>query len=121
MKELNESINELERKIEERDKWRSDSWYEDDLDLDYGYDSNYRNPYDTYQSPHPRNRDFPTIPSGLVSKHQVNDPCNPVRYPTQINRDVNKKTKPSPFDFSEILGAPHPMPKGYSEGLPHFM
>ena len=55
-----------------------------------------------------------------MSKHQVNDPCNHVRYPTQINRSVRKQAKPSSFDFSEILGAPHPMPKGYSEGFPHF-
>ena len=53
-------------------------------------------------------------------KPRVTDPGNPIRYPTQITRAVRKKAKPSPFDFSEILGAPHPMPKGYSEGLPRF-
>ena len=55
-----------------------------------------------------------------MNKYQVNDHCNPIRYPTQTTRDVRKKAKPSTFDFSEILGAPHPMPKGYSEGLPRF-
>ena len=88
--------------------------YEEDLEHDYGYESSYHNLYDTHQFPHPRNIDFPTIPSGPLSKHKV----NPIRYPTQINRAVRKRAKPSPFDFSEIPGAPHPMPKGYSEGLP---
>ena len=112
MNELNKSINELGRQL--------DYGYEDDLEHDYGHESSYHNLYDTHQFPHPCNKDFPTIPSGLVSRHQVNDPCNPIRYPTQINRVLRKQAKPSPFDFSEIPGAPHPMPKGYSEGLSHF-
>ena len=53
MKELNESINELQRQIDERDKWRSNSWNEDDLDHDYGYESSYHNPYDTHQFLYP--------------------------------------------------------------------
>ena len=40
MKELTENINEARRKINERDIWRSDSWYEDDIDHDYGYEYN---------------------------------------------------------------------------------
>ena len=120
MRELTESINEATRRMNERDRWMSDSWYEIDLDHDYGYESNYRNPYGTHQFPHPHNKYFPTILSGQVSKHQVNDPCNPIRYLTQTNKVVRKQAKPSPFDFSEIRGAPHPMPKGYSEGLPCF-
>ena len=47
MKELTENITEVRRKINERDRWMSNSWYEDNLDHDYGYESNYRNSYDT--------------------------------------------------------------------------
>ena len=100
MKELNESINELERKIDERDKWRSDSWYEDDLDHDYGYKFSYHNPYDTHQFPYPHYKGFLTISSELMSKYQtqpkprVTDPTNPKRYPTQITRTVRKKEFP---------------------------
>ena len=54
MKELTENINEARTQINERDKWKLDSWYEDGLDHDYGYESNYRNPYDTHQFPYPR-------------------------------------------------------------------
>ena len=56
MRELTESINEVTRRMNERDRWMSDSWYEIDLDHDYGYESNYCNPYDTHQFPHPRNK-----------------------------------------------------------------
>ena len=31
-----------------------------------------------------------------------------------------KKQLLSHFDFSQVYGAPHPMPKGYNEGLPRF-
>ena len=58
MKELNESINEAKRRINGRDRWRSDYEYEDDLEHDYGYESSYHNLYDT---------------------HQVNDPSNPLQ------------------------------------------
>ena len=51
MKKLTKNINELGRQVNERDKWRTNSWYEDELDHDYGYESNYRNPYDTHQFP----------------------------------------------------------------------
>ena len=61
MKELNENINEAKRQINKRDKWRSDSWYEDDLDHDYGYESNYHNPYDTHQFPYPHHKKCLTI------------------------------------------------------------
>ena len=74
----------------------------------YLYEDDFEHDYDTHQFPHPRNKDFPTIPSGPLSKHKV----NPIRYPTQINRAVRKQAKPSPFDFSEIPVAPHPMLKG---------
>ena len=114
LKKCTEIVINIKKQDDERDRWRSDYGYEDDLEHDYGYESSYHNLYDTHQFPHPRNKDFPTIPSGPVSKHQVNDPCNP------ISRAVRKQAKPSPFDFSKIPGAPHPMPKGYSEGLPRF-
>ena len=52
MKDVTESINEARRRINERDRWRSDSSYEDDPDHDYGYESNYHNLYDTHQFPH---------------------------------------------------------------------
>ena len=78
MKEVTKSMIENTRQINERNRWRSDYGYEDDLEHDYGYESSYHNLYDTHQFPHPCNKDFPTIPSGLVSKHQVNDPCNPL-------------------------------------------
>ena len=53
MKELTENINEARRKINERDRWRPDSWYEDDLDHDYGYNSNYHDPYGAHEFPYP--------------------------------------------------------------------
>ena len=66
MKELNKSINELERQL--------DYEYEDDLEHDYGYESSYHKLYDTHQC----NKYFAAIPSGLVNQHEVNDPCNPL-------------------------------------------
>ena len=145
MKELIENINEARRKINERDRWRSNYGYEDDFEHDYGYESNYHNLYDTHQFPHPCNKDFPTILSGLVNQHQVNDPCNPLHQCNtsfvvttpdepvsrhepriqsqskpyrQVTRAVKKQDKQSPFDFSEILGAPHSMPNNYTRRLP---
>ena len=66
MKEL--TINMIE--INERDRWRLDYGYEDDLEHDYWYESSYHNLYDTYQLPNPCNKDFPTISSGPVSRHE---------------------------------------------------
>jgi len=147
MKELTKNMIETTRQINERDRWRSDYGYEDDLEHDYGYESSYHNLYDTHQFPHPCNKDFPTIPSGLVSKHQVNDPCNPlhrcntssvVTTPnklvsqheprsqsqskpySQVIRVVKKQDKQSPFDFFEISGTPHPMPNDYTRRFPQF-
>ena len=60
------------------DRRSSKYGYEDDLEHDYGYESSYHNLYDTHQFPHPCNKDFPTIPSGILNQHQVNDPCNPL-------------------------------------------
>ena len=124
MKELIENINEARRKINERDKWRSNSWYEDDLDNDYGYKSNYRNPYDTHQFFYPRYKECLTISSEPMSKYQaqpkprVTDSGNPIRYPTQVTKAVKKQDKQSPFDFSELLDAPHPMTNDYTRRLP---
>ena len=126
MKELTENINEARRKINERDKWRSDSWYEDDLDHDYGYESNYRDPYDTHQFPYPHYKECLTISSEPMSKYQtqpkprVTNLGNPIRYPTQITRAVKKQDKQSPFDFFEIPWALHPMPNDYIRRLPQF-
>ena len=126
LKKCTEIVINIKKQDDERDRWRSYYFYEDDLEHDYGYESSYHNLYDTHQFPHPRNKDFPTIPSEPVSKHQthpkprVNDPGNPIRYPTQITRAVRKKAKQSPFDFSKIPGAPHPMPNGYTRRFPQF-
>ena len=60
----------IKKQDDERDRWRSNYWYEDEFEHDY----------DTHQFPHPRNKYFSTIPSEPVSKHQthpkprVNDP-----------------------------------------------
>ena len=70
-KELIENINEVRRQINERDKWRSDSWYEDNLDHDYGYESNYHSPYDTHQFSDPLNKEFLTILIETMSKYQT--------------------------------------------------
>ena len=126
MKGLTENITKVRRKINERDRWRSDSWDEDNLDHVYGYEFNYRNPYDTHQFPYPCYKECLTISSELMSKYQtqpksrVADLGNPIRYPTQITRAVRKKDKNSPFEFSEIPGQPHLMPSGYTRRLPHF-
>ena len=50
----------------------------------------------------------------------MTDLGNPIRYPTRITRAVRKKAKQSPFDFSEILGAPHRMPSSDTRRLPQF-
>ena len=117
VKELTKNINELERQIDERDKWRSDSWYEYDLDHDYGYESSYHNLYDTHQLPHPCNEDFPTISSGPASRHEPRSQSQSRPY-NQVTRAIKKQDKQSPFDFSEIPGAPHPMPNDYTRRFP---
>ena len=35
-------------------------------------------------------------------------------------RRLGNKTRPSPFDFSKIQGAPHDMPEKYFDKLPKF-
>ena len=35
-------------------------------------------------------------------------------------RVVKRQVRPSPFDYSEIDGAPHPMPSDYTEMFPCF-
>ena len=113
MKKLIENINELGRKINVRDKWRSDSWYEDDLDHDCGYESNYRNPYDTHQFPYPHSKECLTISSEPMNKCQTQS-----KPYSQVTSSVEKNDKRSPFDFSEIPGAPHPMLNDYIRRLP---
>ena len=41
MKEVTKNMIEASRQINERDRWRSDYGYEDDLKHDYGYESSY--------------------------------------------------------------------------------
>ena len=61
-----------------------------------------------------------------MSKYQtqpkpgVNDSRGSVRHPSKLIRVIKKKVKPSPFNFSEIPGAPHPMPNDYIKRLPRF-
>ena len=50
MKELTKNMIENTRQINERDRWRSNYGYEDDLEHDYGYESSYHNlPYSIFQ------------------------------------------------------------------------
>ena len=67
MKEVTKNMIENTRQINERNRWRSDYRYEDDIEHDYGYESSYRNLYDTHQLPHTCNKYFLTILSGPVS------------------------------------------------------
>ena len=67
MKEVTKNMIENTRQINERDRWRSNYGYEDDIEHDYGYESSYHNLYDTHQLPHPCNKNFSTIPSGPLS------------------------------------------------------
>ena len=119
LKEVTKNMIETNIQISERNRWRSDYGCEDDLEHDYGYESSYHNLYDTHQLLHPCNKDFPTIPSGLVSRHEPRNHSQSKPY-SQVTRVVKKQGKRSPFDFSEILGAPHPMSNDYSRRFPQF-
>ena len=81
MKEVNKNMIENTRQINERDRWRSDYGYEDDLEHDYGYESSYHNIYDTHQ--------LKTIPSGLVSRHEPRSQSQPKHY-SQVTRAIKK-------------------------------
>ena len=105
--------------INKRDIWRSYYGYEVDIEHDYGYDSSYHNIYDTHQLPHPCNKYFPNIPSGPVSRHEPRSQSQSNHY-SQVTRAVKKQDRQSPFEFSEISGAPHPMPNNYTRGIPRF-
>ena len=119
MNEAIKSMVETSRQINERNRWRSDYGYEDDLEHDYGYESSYHNLYDTCQLPYPCNIYFLTIPSGPVSRHEPRSHSQSKPY-SQVTRVVKKKDKRSPFDFPEIPGAPHPMPNDYTRRMPQF-
>ena len=92
MKEVTKNMIENTRQINERDRWRSDYGYEDDLEHDYGYESSYHNLYDTHQLPHPCNKDFPTIPSGPVSRHEPRSQSQSNPY-SQVTRAVKKQDR----------------------------
>ena len=47
LKEVTKNMIETNRQINERNRWRIDYRYEDDLEHDYGYESSYHNIYDT--------------------------------------------------------------------------
>src|SRR5712692_3902230 len=89
MKEVNKHMIENTRQICERNRWRSDYGYDDDLEHDYGYESSYHNLYDTHQLPHPCNKDFPTIPSGPVSQHEPRSQSRLKPY-SQVTKLVKK-------------------------------
>lgn len=69
-------------------------------------------------------------PNKLISQHGyicqtqpriwVNDSRYSISHTTQVIGSVMKQVKPSPFNFFEIHGAPHPMPKYYIKKLPRF-
>ena len=120
MKELTKNMIENTRQINKRDIRRSDCRYEDDLEHDYEYESSYHNLYDTHQLPHPCNRDFPTILSEPVSRHEPRSQPQSNPYSSQVTRAVKKQDRQSPFDFSEISGAPHLMPNNYTRRMPRF-
>ena len=103
LKEVTKNMIENNRQINERNRWRSEYGYEDDLEHDYGYESSYHNLYDTHQLPHPCNTNFPTIPSGPVSRHEPRSHSQSKPY-SQVTRVVKKQDKRSPFDFFEIPG-----------------
>ena len=53
-------------------------------------------------------------------KPRVTDSSSPIRYPNQVTRAIKKQDKQPPFDFSEIQGAPYPMPNDYTMRSPRF-
>ena len=128
IEELNKTITKIKEQNEERNRWKSNSWYENDFEHDYGYEPNYHNPYHSQQFPHPCNKISPINYIESISKHQtrprpcnqsnwLNDSCNPVRHSNQIpsreDKVIGTQAKPSPSDFFEMHEAPHPMPKDY--------
>ena len=119
MKEVTKNMIENTTQLNERDRWRSDYGYEDDLEHDYEHESSYHNLYDTHQLPHPCNKDFPTILSRPVSQHKPRSQSQSKPH-SQVTRAVKKQDKQSPFDFFEIPGAPHPMANNYIRRSPHF-
>ena len=48
VEELNKTITKLKEKNEERNRWRSISWYEHGFEHDYVYEPNYRDPHDSH-------------------------------------------------------------------------
>ena len=92
LKEVTKNMTETNRQINERNRWRSDYKYEDDLEHDYGYESSYHNLYDTHQLPHPCNKNFPTISSGPVNRHEPRSHSQSKPY-SQVTRVVKKKRK----------------------------
>ena len=93
MKELTKNMIETIRQINERDRWRSDYGYEDDLEHDYGYESSYHNIYDTHQIPHPCNKYFPTILSESISRHEPRSHPQSNTYNSQGTRAMKKQDK----------------------------
>src|SRR5713101_4439480 len=90
LKEVTKNMIETNRQINERNRWRSDYEYEDDLEHDYGYESSYHNLYDTHQIPHPCNKYFSTISSGSVSRHEPRRQSQSKPY-SQVTRAIKKQ------------------------------
>ena len=103
LKEVTKNMIETNRQINERNRWRSDYGYEDDLEHDYGYESSYHNLYDTHQLPHPCNKNFPTIPSGPVSRHEPRSHSQS-KPSSQVTRVVKSKTKGLLLTFRKYWG-----------------
>ena len=113
--ELSESVNRLKK-----NKHNSQFRYGDAYEYDYGYEPKYQYFYCTCNPLHQFNKSFVlTTPNDFVSQHEPRCQSQSKPY-SQVTRAVKKQNKPSPFDFSEIPGAPHPMPNNYIRRLQHF-
>ena len=60
-----------------------------------------------------------TTPYKLVSRDETRSQSQSKPY-SQVIKAVKKQDKQSPFDISEISGAPHTMPNNYARRLPQF-
>jgi hypothetical protein len=123
MNEMYESLSRYKGQLEERNESKSTCQYE----------GNYvHNSYDSHHFPHSSSKSIDPISSNKSQSQprpynqsiRLNDSSTPIRHPKKIPsrkaRVVRNPAKPSPFDFSEIYGAPHLMPNNYSERLPRF-
>ena len=113
--ELSECVNKLKK-----NNRNSQFQYEDANEYNDRYEPKCQDLYNTCNPPHPCNTSFVvTTPDKFVSQHEPR--CHSQSKPySQVTSVVKKQDKQSPFDFSEIPGAPHPMPNDYTRRLPQF-